>query len=191
TRTMYYRLKDWVHNRGGKLLYLGGNGLNCEVEFPDPSRMVVHNGDERVRIERGLESRFHTRAESEANLLGVVFTYDGIMTSAPYEVLAADHWVFQATQLQNGQTFGTRSLHKRCSGGASGHETDKISPSSPKNIVRLAKGQNPDNGGADLTLYETPSGGAVFSTGSITWTSSLLVDADVSRITANVLLKYL
>jgi len=190
SRTMYYKVKDWVHNRGGKLLYLGGNGLNCEVEFLDPDRMVVHNGDERVRIERGLESRFHTRAESEANLLGIVFTYDGIMTSAPYEVLASDHWIYQGTGLRNGQTFGHLSLHKRCPGGASGHETDKISPSSPANIVRLAHGLNPDNGGADLSTYETPSGGAVFSTGSITWISSLLVDAAVSQITANVIRKF-
>jgi N,N-dimethylformamidase len=191
SRTMYYRLKDWVHNRGGKLLYLGGNGLNCEVEFLDPFRIVVHNGDERVRIERGLESRFHTRAESEASLLGVVFTYDGIMTSAPYEVLASDHWVFQGTGLRNAQTFGHKSLHQRCPGGASGHETDKLSPSSPANVVRLARGLNPDNGGADLSTYDTPCGGAVFSTGSVTWISSLLVDDAVSQITANVIEKYL
>ena len=48
------------------------------------------------------------------------------------------------------------SLHMRCPGGASGHETDKISPSSPKNIVRLAKGTNIDEGGAELAYYETP-----------------------------------
>lgn len=191
SRTMYYKLKDWVHNRGGKLLYLGGNGLNCEVEFLDPHRIVVQNGDERVRIERGLESRLHTRVESEANLLGVVFTYDGIMTSAPYEALAADHWAFQGTGLRNTQTFGHLSLHKRCPGGASGHETDKISPSSPPNVVRLAHGLNPDRGGADLVIYDTPSGGAVFSTGSITWISSLLVDEPVSTITANVLRRFL
>lgn len=191
SRTMYYKLKDWVHNRGGKLLYLGGNGLNCEVEFLDADRIVVHNGDERVRIARGLESRFHTRVESEANLLGVVFTYDGIMTSAPYEVLAADHWAFQGTGLRNAQTFGHQSLHKRCPGGASGHETDKVSPSSPSNVIRLAHGLNPDRGGADMIIYDTASGGAVFSTGSITWISSLLVDEPVSRITANVLRRFL
>ncbi|MES2792776.1 MAG: carboxypeptidase-like regulatory domain-containing protein [Planctomycetota bacterium] len=191
SRTMYYKLKDWVHNRGGKLLYLGGNGLNCEVEFLDEYRIAVRNGDERVRIERGLESRFHTRVESEANLLGVVFTYDGIMTSAPYEVLASDHWAFQGTGLRNSQTFGHKSLHKRCPGGASGHETDKVSPHSPANVVKLAHGLNPDRGGADMTIYDSASGGAVFSSGSITWISSLLVDEPVSQITANVLRKFL
>src|SRR5205085_1118923 len=35
SRDMYQRLKTWVFERGGKLLYLGGNGLNCLVEFLD------------------------------------------------------------------------------------------------------------------------------------------------------------
>ncbi len=39
---MYFELKDWVFNRGGRLMYLGGNGLNYEVEFVDESTMVVH-----------------------------------------------------------------------------------------------------------------------------------------------------
>ena len=85
SRDMYDRLKSWVHERGGKLLYLGGNGLNCEVEFLDDATIIVQNGNERERVRQGTtESRFHPRVESEANLLGVVFTYDGIMTSAPY-----------------------------------------------------------------------------------------------------------
>ena len=40
---MYFRLKTWVFERGGRLLYLGGNGLNCEVEFLDDHRIVYHN----------------------------------------------------------------------------------------------------------------------------------------------------
>lgn len=192
SREMYFRLKSWVHERGGRLLYLGGNGLNCEVEFLSDSVMVVQNGDERERIRKGVaESRFHTRVESEANLLGVVFTYDGIMTSAPYRVVDDSHWVFEGTGLKNGDTFGEKSLHMRCPGGASGHETDKISPHSPKNVKLLAEGLNPDKGGAHIVVYDTPSGGRVFSVGSITWPSSILVDDAVSKITANVLRRFL
>jgi hypothetical protein len=191
SQTMYYKVKAWVQERGGKLMYLGGNGLNCDVEFRDEQTMLVRNGDERERIRRGLESRFHTRAESEANLLGVVFNYDGIMTSAPFKVLDAKHWAFAGTGLQNGELFGQKSLHKRCPGGASGHETDKISPFSPKNVQHLARGLNPNNGGADLVYYEAAQGGGVFSAGSITWPSSLLVDDAVSKITSNVLRRFL
>ena len=36
-----------------------------------------------------MRERFHTAVESEANLLGVVFTDAGAMTSAPYRTAAA------------------------------------------------------------------------------------------------------
>jgi hypothetical protein len=32
---MYERVKEWVFRRGGGLMYLAGNGVNCEVELPD------------------------------------------------------------------------------------------------------------------------------------------------------------
>src|SRR5262249_8115475 len=163
SRPMYFRVKSWVHDRGGRLMYLGGNGLNCEAEFVDPAAVIYHNGDGRVLKQRGLESRFHMRVESEANLLGVVFTDTGIMTGAPFRVLDASHWVFEGTGLKDGDLFGQASLHMRCPGGASGHETDKVSASSPANVVRLAKGMNIDEGGAELALYDTPSDGAVFA----------------------------
>lgn len=50
---------------------------------------------------------------------------------------------------------------------------------------------NRDEGGAEIVSYETPTGGAVFSVGSITWVPCLLVDDGVSRITSNVLKRYL
>ncbi|KDC19550.1 hypothetical protein AZ20_2609 [Bordetella bronchiseptica E014] len=46
---------------------------------------------------------------------------------------------------------------------------------------------------ADLLFYECLNGGAVFSTGSITWGASLAwngYDNNVSRITANVLSRF-
>ena len=113
------------------------------------------------------------------------------MTSAPYEVTNADHWVFTGSGLNRGDRFGTRTLHERCPEGASGHETDKVSPSSPKNIVILARGQNADEGGAHMTYFETPGGGAVFSAGSIIYPTALLCDPPTSAITANVLRRFL
>ena len=47
---------------------------------------------------------------------------------------------------------------------------------------------------ADLVFYETPAGGAVFSTGSIAWCGTLShndYDNNVSRITGNVLRRFL
>ncbi|HUY36932.1 MAG TPA: N,N-dimethylformamidase beta subunit family domain-containing protein [Pirellulales bacterium] len=191
SRSMYERLKRWVFEEGGKLLYLGGNGMNCEVEFIDDATIICRNGDQREMKRRKLESRFHLRHESEANLLGVVFTEAGAMTAAPFRVVDAGHWAFAGTDLNAGDAFGRRSLHRRCDGGASGHETDKISPSSPKNVHLLAQGTNRDDGGAHMIYYDTSKGGEVFSAASITWTSSLLVDDAVSKITANVLRRFL
>ena len=42
---MYHRLKSWVFERGGRLMYLGGNGLNCEVEFIDEHACIYRNED--------------------------------------------------------------------------------------------------------------------------------------------------
>ncbi len=194
TKTMYDAVKAWVFAGKGRLVYLGGNGLNCDVEMLDGDRMICQNTKITSLVPAGMggcESRFARRHESEANLLGVVFDPRGIMTALPYRVIDSKHWAFAGTGLRVGDSFGEHSLHERCPGGASGHETDKISPSSPKNVHLLAKGLNPDNGGAEMIVFDTPSGGAVFSAGSICWPSSLPVDAHVSRITANVLRKFL
>jgi hypothetical protein len=194
TRRMYERVKRWVFEEGGRLVYLGGNGLNCEVELLPDHSMICYNGQLTGLTVAGLggyESRLAIRHESEANLLGVVFTPAGAMTGAPYRVLAGSHWVFAGTGLATGDTFGKQCLHQRCPGGASGHETDKVSASSPTNLVRLAKGLNPDDGGADMVMFETPGGGAVFSVGSINYVAALPVDEQIGQITANVLRRFL
>ena len=122
------------------------------------------------------------------------------MTSAPYRAVLPDHWVFAGTGLTQGEAFGEECLHMRCPGGASGHETDKMSPSSPPGTVLLARGTNDgaptepgqETGGAEMVLHETPeSGGAVFSVGSITYPCSLLVDTNISKVTLNVVRKFL
>lgn len=200
SREMYLKVKSWVFQQGGRLMYLGGNGLNCEVVFqPDGSlRCLSHlrslHGEMGGYSDDGTieyESRMHRTLESEANLLGVVCTSAGIMTAAPYQVLEPEHWIFEGTALRKGDLFGQNTLHERVPGGASGHETDKRSASSPANTLLLAKGTNPDEGGSEITYHEPCSGGAVFSVGSITWVSALFCDSAVSTITRNVLQRFL
>ena len=202
SRDMYQKVKDWVFNRGGKLMYLGGNGLNCEVEFLDNDRMRFMTY---LKPSTGgalgmpdpnnpsvyFDSRMARTLESEANLLGVVCTETGIMTAAPYKVLDADHWVFAGTGLKNGDLFGEHSLQERINGGASGHETDKMSAHSPPGTKLLAKGTNIDDGGSEIVHFETASGGEVFSVGSITYVPCLLVDDAISRITSTVITRFL
>lgn len=198
SRTMYERVKDWI-NDDGKLVYLGGNGINCEVEFPDESRMralnytanVSDRGDPRDAPEGTYESRFHRRVESEGNLLGIVFTFTGIMKGAPYEVVDSAHWAFQGTGLEDGDTFGERTLQEYANGGASGYEMDKMSRFAPPETKLIAKGLNRDDGGAEMVHYALEDGGESFCVGSITYPSSLLVDETVSTITRNVLDRFL
>ncbi|MEZ6073342.1 MAG: DUF6605 domain-containing protein [Pirellulales bacterium] len=183
---MYERAKRWVFERGGKLVYLGGNGINCRVEMLDERTLRFHN-----RWTAGCESRFHAALESEANLLGVVYTDAGAMTSAPYRVDQPDHWVLRGTAIRAGERFGRRTLHERYGDGASGHETDKTSPHTPSGAEVIATGTNRDQGGAEMVHFRTPSGGEVFSAGSITFGSALLCDAVCSQITHNVLRQFL
>ncbi|HJZ54539.1 MAG TPA: carboxypeptidase-like regulatory domain-containing protein, partial [Gemmataceae bacterium] len=105
TRSMYDRVKHWVFEKGGRLMYLGGNGLNCEVELRADGSMVCHNGNITGLTTAGMggrESRMAIRHESEASLLGVVFTPAGAMTGAPYRVLDGAHWAFAGTGLKTG-----------------------------------------------------------------------------------------
>ena len=104
-------------------------------------------------------------------------------------------------------------------GGAAGLEVDRADPAlgtPPQALVLASSVGHSDNyllvledvslnrpglGGteepgvrADLVFFETPAGGAVFSTGSIAWAGSLAhdrYDNNVARLTGNVLNRFL
>jgi len=200
SREMVERVEAWLE-AGGRLLSLGGNSLNCEVEFVDQVslRFLTYLGAGGPDLgmpnpddpERPFDSRLHrTLGRSEASILGTATTITGFGTGAPYEVVAADHWVFAGLDLQAGDCFGEKSLSGRCS-GASGWETDKRTPSTPEEAVLLARGTNPDEGGAELLFFPVGRGGAVISAGSITYAASLLVDERLSTVTANMVRRLL
>lgn len=191
---MYEKLKLWVNN-GGRLLYLGGNGINCSVEL-NGDAMTVFDMDLSEWLPRRsysgdgalIPSRFGLRHEVESNLLGVVMSFAGMGSGAPYEVIDSDHPIFAGTGLERGDLFGFETLAIRCPGGASGHETDKMDTSSPANTVLLARGTNGPGAGADLVTYTNTSGGRVISVGSINWGAGLPIDSTLSRITRNMFL---
>lgn len=101
-------------------------------------------------------------------------------------------------------------------GGAAGEEIDRLDAAlgSPPHAVCLASSENHRPGmlrvteeihmsqvdlqgpmvRADMVFFETPSGGAVFSTGSISYAGALShngFDNDIARITGNVLKRFL
>ena len=100
-------------------------------------------------------------------------------------------------------------------GGAAGEEIDRfdLDLGSPGHALVLATSENHRPGmlrvveefhmtqplgddpkvRADMTFFETPSGGAVFSTGSISYAGSLSpngYDNDIARMTTNVLRRF-
>ncbi len=68
---------------------------------------------------------------------------------------------------------------------------DKRNAFTPAGTRLVAKGINDNEGGAEIVTYETSSGGEVYSVGSISYGASLLVDDLLSRITANVVRRFL
>jgi hypothetical protein len=194
SKEMYLAVKAWVFERGGRLMYLGGDGIDGPVEFQDETALRCLNKWENIDMSGEkrpgtFELRFHRYLESPSQLLGIC-AVAGIMKSAPYRTVDASHWVFEGTGLKEGDLFGFESLQERCSGGAAGHETDMMSLSSPPNTQLLAKGTT-EVSGAEMVYHATGSGGEVFSAGAVTYPAALLVDEAVSKITHNVLQRFL
>jgi N,N-dimethylformamidase len=155
------------------------------------------------------------------HLVGVGFTAQGNFVGSHYRVAKTARtsraaWVLDGVA---GDVIGDFGLSGH---GAAGFELDRTdkrlgtpahavvlaaseghSPEAPwvlvpeeqlTHIVTLAGKPAKDLIRADLTFFETPNGGAVFSTGSITWCGSLPhanFENSVSRITQNVLDRFL
>lgn len=200
SKQMFSGLKNFFYS-GGSIINLSGNSIYREVEFYEDGSL------------RCVSLNFSETVSDESEIIGVRFTMKGYGTCAPYKVLMPNHWVFEGLNLKKGDTFGAQSLNRpqpendkkfesdpssspglaRLTGqGASGWETDKLSRTSPKDILLVAKGLNPHNGGADMIVREkTDKHGLLFSVSSITFVGSLLVDEVCSRIVNNVIKKIL
>jgi N,N-dimethylformamidase len=126
-------------------------------------------------------------------------------------------WIFAGTS--EGEVFGNYGVDRVC-GGVVGFEIDRYNPAkgTPRHALHLATSEplkeTIENlhlstlplsvsyqppleevpGGADMVFFETPNGGAMFSTGSICWFSSTLennFDNDVATISRNVIERFL
>ncbi len=133
TTRMYDNLKAFL-DRGGSLLYLGGNGIyeNAEYNFTSSDngmvfRVGVDDGPRYPAFFRLLRSEGPVRRRPERSILGVA-TERCAVESAPYQVLGECHPLFRGTGLRNGDTFGDRGLNIGFSTGkAAGWEVDSSS----------------------------------------------------------------
>jgi N,N-dimethylformamidase len=186
TIRMFDNLQSLV-NRGGKLIYAGGNGIYFKSVYSNrqmESRQVgsIH------QLDGSPGGRMRDAYSPESHLLGVEYTGDGYNTYAAYSVKMANHWVFENTGLNNEDSVGYIG---ECFGQASGKEMDKRSESSPMNTILLAKGKNPNNSGAEMTYYKNSNCGEVFSVGSLVFCGSLLVDPYTPKILQNVINRFI
>ncbi|MFN0060687.1 MAG: N,N-dimethylformamidase beta subunit family domain-containing protein [Planctomycetota bacterium] len=197
----YDKLENFLAG-GGKVLYLGGNGLfERGVYSSDRTQMTFLNGVEDGPREPSL-FRNLAPPRHEREILGIS-TQRCSAPGMPFEVLEPGHFVFAGTGLGLFQTFGATGFNTNggsLSGGASGHEIDtrvdspgtdcsfSAGPTTPPaGLVWLARGLPSGGPGADMTYYDHPGGGFVFSAGSITFGGSIPADVNIQRILRNVL----
>jgi N,N-dimethylformamidase len=217
--------------RGGRLIYLGGNGFYWRVAFHAevPGVIELRRAEDGSRPWDAEPGEYYHAFNGEYGgmwrrvgrppqaLLGVGFSASGFDISRPYDRLpAADDP--RAAFLFAGVPETVIGDAGIAGGGAAGQEIDRYDPvlGSPPHalIVARATGHTeemmitkedmpaanymigaPDNPlcRADMVFFETPSGGAVFSTGSIAWAASLPVDGfagPTARITANAIRRF-
>jgi hypothetical protein len=193
---------------GGSVVYLGGNGIfeTCTYDPADENSMIFYGGDPNQGRPRNF-FRNLTPPRPERAVLGVAFLFNNYLTispPSPYKVVAANHRFFNGTGLANDALIGAVGLN----GSASGWEMDTSEAGTaadgtivtawegddrgiaPADIQVLAVGTNrPGDGNlvAHMTSYETGQGGVVFAAGSLCFSGSLVVDANLQTIVRNVL----
>lgn len=185
TRNMRQNLEGFLA-RGGNLINWGGNNIYWKIVARNDQIEVRKDGSQHtLDLEPG--GKWRNLGQSEAAILGSRFTDAGMgqFKNAKYQIMLPEHWAFAGIDIQTKLT-----TEESCSGW----ETDKIDPQfSPKNIQVIARGLNPPDSkypateptGADMTYYDHPGGGGVFSAGSIGFLSCTN-DPVVSRIMSNV-----
>ena len=222
-------------DRGGRLIYLGGNGFYWRISFSDahPGVIECRRSEAGIRPWEPGHGQFHhaftgeygglwrRNGRSSAALCGLVMTSQGFDLSEPYRLTAAAAdprvaFAFAGLDATAGRAFGAFGLS---GGGAAGLEIDRADPAlgTPAHALILGSSgrhtdiylmtpedmldPTPDMSGtqselvrADLVFFETPNGGAVFSTGSIAWAGAMAWNGyanEVARLTGNVLRRFL
>lgn len=156
-------------SRGISVAFLSGNNIYRRVQRTESGLQVI---DQMVNI------------DETARLIGAGYDALGYQTFAGYRVIEPDHWLFSnCSELQSNGYFG-RGDGTSAHPGGSGHETDKIRPSS-EGFQLLAMGENAE-GGASMVCKDLPGGGFVFNASSVSFTAMLEADASLPQLIENM-----
>ena len=175
-------------------------------------------GEHYLSFNGELGGLWRTNGRAPQTLVGIGFSATYFLKSTYFQKLDITKnteldFIFKGIESDTFGDFGYRG------GGCVGLEIDRFEHNlgSPKNTVVLATSVGVGSAGlltgeefitttraldgsqhahvrADMTIFSTDSGGAVWSTGSIAWATSLLwnnCDNDVSTITENVINRFL
>ncbi len=149
-------------------------------------------------------------------LVGINFSSQGRHLGFPYHFTSGINdpraaFMTAGLNAAEGAAFGDSGF---MGGGAAGFELDSVNfkYGSPPHVLVVAKGVvvHPDYGWvnedmlvhrhplpaeewscADMTFFETPAGGAVFSAGSMTYAGSVAVPGTLRQLTTNVLRRFM
>lgn len=159
-----YDIVERFHDLGGNLMFMSANNFFWEVQRqPHVIRRIA---------------MWRQVGRPEAALIGVQYAasnHGGV--EKPYVVrgAATAPWVFAGTRLADGDSFGQ-----------SGEEVDSRAPSSPANVVVLARiagaiGRHD----AEMTYYRAAAGAQVFAAGALDFPALIGLPA-VARLVDNV-----
>jgi N,N-dimethylformamidase len=203
---------------GGRLMYLGGNGfwmvtgvheeqphvIEIRRRSPTSGLWGSQPGEVYLSTTGELGDTWQQRRERPRELVGVGFEHM-VLEGRPYRREAGSfdaRAAFVLEGLEPDEPIGDFGL---LFGGAAAYEVDGVDVryGTPAHTLLLARASGFTPIGtpeldhhprADMVFFETPSGGAVFSTGSIGWCAALShenYDNNVSRVTENVLRRFL
>jgi N,N-dimethylformamidase len=206
-------------DRGGRLMYLGGNGIQSRINFsPDrpwvmenrrvPYWKSAHPGVEaEMRLASdGLPAGHLSSVGREATLLvGVETATMGFDESRPFRL--ADGLPGWASFVFDGVKGPELGEFGRLGGGVVGQEWDNAAVGKPLPEEHVVLASSHDHSmipplfgtirepyHCDMVLVARPSGGACWSVGTMAWCGALShngYDNDVARVTKNVLQRFL
>ncbi|MGR0220654.1 N,N-dimethylformamidase beta subunit family domain-containing protein [Agromyces sp. ZXT2-6] len=174
TETMRTNLIRWVEG-GGRLLYLGGNGIYERVTYDAAANAVT------FRAADGSRDEYRRAGLPESQIFGIAYDPTVWGSYAPFKV-SRDHALFAGTGLRVGDTFGASGYN----GPASGWEVDGrlgLGGDAAADQV-LAEGLH--SRPSSMVFMERPNGGFVFSAGSLTFVGGLDADSRMSALLKNV-----
>lgn len=221
--------------RGGRLMYLGGNGFywRAEPSVDAPHALEVRRAEGGIRVwatepgesynqfDGGYAGLWRRVGKASHAIVGIGFSVQGKHLGFPYNFtdgIRNERVRFMTAGIEDaaipGTAFGDSGF---MGGGAAGFELDSADAryGTPPNALIVAKGivihddyrwvnedmlthRHPrpqeDWSCADMTFFETASGGAVFSVGSMTYVGSLPPDGYknvCAKLTTNVLRRFI